>query len=109
MGTSLEVFFTSKYFRVPNYQRDFAWDVDNVDYLIDDIIDRDIFHGEPQVELASEQQQGFHQVFHVPGISLNAHQQLACGRQGSDAGHTVVHPHRKPVGTTDAIGARGCR
>jgi uncharacterized protein with ParB-like and HNH nuclease domain len=39
MGTSLEIFFTGKYFRIPNYQRDYAWDMSNVDDLLDDIIE----------------------------------------------------------------------
>lgn len=39
MGQTLEVFFTGKYFRIPNYQRDYSWDIDNVDDLIDDIIE----------------------------------------------------------------------
>lgn len=39
MGTTLEVFFTGKFFRIPTYQRDYAWDTGNVDDLIDDIIE----------------------------------------------------------------------
>lgn len=39
MGTTLEVFFTGKFFRIPNYQRDYSWDIGNVDDLIDDIIE----------------------------------------------------------------------
>jgi len=39
MGSTLEVFFTGKFFRIPNYQRDYAWDIGNVDDLIDDIIE----------------------------------------------------------------------
>ena len=39
MSNTLENFFTGKFFRIPNYQRDFAWDVENVDDLIDDIIE----------------------------------------------------------------------
>jgi hypothetical protein len=39
MGTTLEVFFTGKFFRIPSYQRDYAWDTGNVDDLLDDIIE----------------------------------------------------------------------
>lgn len=39
MGTTLEVFFTGKFFRIPTYQRDYAWDTGNVDDLLDDIIE----------------------------------------------------------------------
>ena len=39
MGDTLEIFFTGKYFRIPNYQRDYTWDVSNVDDLIDDVIE----------------------------------------------------------------------
>lgn len=39
MGTTLEVFFTGKFFRIPTYQRDYAWDSGNVDDLFDDIIE----------------------------------------------------------------------
>jgi hypothetical protein len=39
MGTTLEVFFTGKSFRIPTYQRDYAWDTGNVDDLLDDIIE----------------------------------------------------------------------
>ena len=39
MGISLEVFFTGKRFRIPNYQRDYAWETDNVDDLMDDVIE----------------------------------------------------------------------
>jgi len=39
MGTTLEVFFTGKFFRIPTYQRDYAWDRENVDDLLDDIIE----------------------------------------------------------------------
>lgn len=39
MGTTLEVFFTGKFFRIPTYQRDYAWDTGNVDDLLDDLIE----------------------------------------------------------------------
>jgi uncharacterized protein with ParB-like and HNH nuclease domain len=39
MGDTLEVFFVGKYFKIPNYQRDYAWDIENVDDLIDDVIE----------------------------------------------------------------------
>jgi len=39
MAHTLEHFFTSKFFRIPNYQRDYSWNVNNVDDLIDDIIE----------------------------------------------------------------------
>jgi uncharacterized protein with ParB-like and HNH nuclease domain len=39
MGTTLEVFFTDKFFAIPNYQRDYAWDTGNVDDLFDDILE----------------------------------------------------------------------
>ena len=37
--STLEVFFTGKFFRIPTYQRDYAWDTGNVDDLFDDIIE----------------------------------------------------------------------
>ena len=39
MGNTLEHFFTGKYFVIPNYQRDYAWETDNIDDLIDDILE----------------------------------------------------------------------
>jgi len=39
MGTSLEIFFVGKFFRIPNYQRDYAWVTNNVDDLLEDIIE----------------------------------------------------------------------
>lgn len=39
MNNTLEHFFTGKFFKIPNYQRDFAWETDNIDDLIDDIIE----------------------------------------------------------------------
>lgn len=36
---TLEVFFTAKYFKIPNYQRDYAWSLDNIDELFEDIIE----------------------------------------------------------------------
>jgi uncharacterized protein with ParB-like and HNH nuclease domain len=39
MSNTLEHFFTGKFFRIPNYQRDYAWEVENIDDLIDDIIE----------------------------------------------------------------------
>lgn len=32
-------FFTGKYFRIPEYQRDYAWTTENVDELIEDIVE----------------------------------------------------------------------
>jgi hypothetical protein len=39
MTNFLEVFFTGKYFRIPSYQRDYAWDIQNIDDLFDDIFE----------------------------------------------------------------------
>lgn len=39
MINSLEVFFTGKYFKIPNYQRDYAWEIRNIDDLFDDILE----------------------------------------------------------------------
>lgn len=39
MDNNIEKFFTGKYFRIPNYQRDYAWDTGNVDDLFEDIIE----------------------------------------------------------------------
>lgn len=39
MGKTLEVFFTGKSFKIPNYQRDYAWNTSHVDDMIDDIIE----------------------------------------------------------------------
>lgn len=36
---TLEVFFTGKFFKIPNYQRDYAWIIDNIDDLFEDIIE----------------------------------------------------------------------
>lgn len=39
MDNNLEKFFTGKFFRIPNYQRDYAWDTGNVDDLFEDILE----------------------------------------------------------------------
>lgn len=39
MSNTLEHFFIGKFFRIPNYQRDYSWDIENIDDLIDDIIE----------------------------------------------------------------------
>jgi len=39
MSNTLEHFFTGKFFRIPNYQRDYSWGIENIDDLIDDIIE----------------------------------------------------------------------
>ncbi|MCB0392844.1 MAG: DUF262 domain-containing protein, partial [Bdellovibrionales bacterium] len=39
MSYTLEHFFTGKFFKIPNYQRDYSWEVENIDDLIDDIIE----------------------------------------------------------------------
>ena len=39
MDNNVERFFTGKYFRIPNYQRDYAWDTSNVDDLIEDVLE----------------------------------------------------------------------
>jgi len=39
MDNNVEKFFAGKLFRVPNYQRDYAWDTDNVDDLFEDILE----------------------------------------------------------------------
>ena len=39
MTNFLEGFFTGKYFRIPRYQRDYAWDIQNIDDLFDDIFE----------------------------------------------------------------------
>lgn len=39
MDNNLEKFFAGKFFRVPNYQRDYAWGTDNVDDLFEDILE----------------------------------------------------------------------
>jgi uncharacterized protein with ParB-like and HNH nuclease domain len=39
MDNNIEKFFTGKYFRIPNYQRDYAWDTGNVDDLFEDILE----------------------------------------------------------------------
>jgi len=36
MSNTLEHFFTGKFFRIPNYQRDYSWGIENIDDLIDD-------------------------------------------------------------------------
>ena len=36
---TLEKFFTGKYFKIPAYQRDYAWSIDNIDDLFEDIIE----------------------------------------------------------------------
>ncbi len=38
-STNLERFFAGKFFKVPSYQRDYAWTTDNVDELIEDIFE----------------------------------------------------------------------
>ena len=40
MSNTLEHFFTGKFFRIPNYQRDYSWGIENIDDLIDDIIEK---------------------------------------------------------------------
>jgi hypothetical protein len=35
--TTLENFFSAKFFRIPTYQRDYAWDVPNIDDLFNDV------------------------------------------------------------------------
>lgn len=39
MINTLEVFFTGKYFSIPNYQRNYAWEIRNIDDLFDDILE----------------------------------------------------------------------
>ena len=39
MSNTLEHFFTGKFFRIPNYQRDYSWGIENIDDLLDDIIE----------------------------------------------------------------------
>lgn len=39
MDNNLEKFFTGKYFKIPNYQRDYAWETSHVDDLIEDILE----------------------------------------------------------------------
>ena len=39
MDNNIEKFFTGKFFRIPNYQRDYAWDTGNVDDLFEDILE----------------------------------------------------------------------
>ena len=39
MDNNVEKFFTGKYFRIPTYQRDYAWDTNNVDDLFEDILE----------------------------------------------------------------------
>lgn len=39
MDNNLEKFFTGKFFRIPFYQRDYAWDTGNVDDLFEDILE----------------------------------------------------------------------
>ncbi len=39
MDNNIEKFFTGKYFRIPNYQRDYSWDTGNVDDLFEDILE----------------------------------------------------------------------
>lgn len=39
MSNTLEHFFTGKLFRIPNYQRDYSWGIENIDDLLDDIIE----------------------------------------------------------------------
>jgi uncharacterized protein with ParB-like and HNH nuclease domain len=36
---TIEKFFTGKFFKIPNYQRDYAWSIDNIDDLFEDIIE----------------------------------------------------------------------
>lgn len=36
---TLEIFFTGKYFEIPNYQRDYSWEIQNIDELFDDILE----------------------------------------------------------------------
>lgn len=35
--TTLENFFSAKYFKIPKYQRDYAWDTSNIDDLFNDV------------------------------------------------------------------------
>ncbi len=35
--TTLENFFSAKFFKIPTYQRDYAWEVGNIDDLFNDI------------------------------------------------------------------------
>lgn len=39
MSKTLEIFFTGKFFKIPSYQRDYAWDESNIDDLLEDIIE----------------------------------------------------------------------
>lgn len=39
MSQTLEIFYTGKHFKIPPYQRDYAWDEDNIDDLLEDIIE----------------------------------------------------------------------
>jgi hypothetical protein len=36
---TLEIFFTGKHFKIPNYQRDYSWEIPNIDELFDDILE----------------------------------------------------------------------
>jgi uncharacterized protein with ParB-like and HNH nuclease domain len=39
MDNNIEKFFTGKFFHIPNYQREYAWDTENVDDLFEDILE----------------------------------------------------------------------
>lgn len=36
---SLEKFYTGKIFKIPNYQRDYAWEISNIDDLFEDVFE----------------------------------------------------------------------